>query len=264
MRFSINELQAMLGLSRSTILYYEERKILSPKRLKNGYREFSDEDMIRLKQIIVLRNVGLDVHAIERILQNEKEDAQAVFADVAQDLQKQIRRKTRLLSRVQEIVQADTGMPELVEAEPYLITVEPCCDVEHRFFSKSNVSQALIRSLGFSDIYFRIPEKCLEEGTEEDVEKHMEVNYRGISVDCAEETELDGSELRLCTPGICAHVWAKSTELTRKFCELRLFVKKHELLLNGDAYIRTPGFGVLTQSQGSICSEIFIPVKERE
>lgn len=262
MRFSINELQTMLGLSRSTILYYEERKILSPKRLKNGYREFSGKDMIRMKQIIVLRNAGLDVHEIERELMDENRDADAIFKSTEQNLRREIERKKRLLSRIEETTELHMGAPELVERKPYLITKSPCCDVEHRFFSKSRVSQSLIRSLGLSDIYFLIPLEGLQE-EKLPLEKYMEANYRGIAVDCAAEMELDPEELRACSPGLCARVWAKSNELGAGIDMLRAYIKNEGLTFDGDAIIRTPGFSVLRTVQEDIWSEIFIPVKNK-
>lgn len=261
MKFSINELQKMLGLSRSAILYYEKHKILFPRRLENGYREFSAEDMIRLKQIIVLRNIGFDVHDIERLLSAEQRDTAAVFEEAKQALQKEIAQKEQLLLALREIADPPSDSPCLTEASPFLITAEPCCDVEHHFFSKSEVSQALIRNLGFSDIYYLLPERIMQENPAVHLQQYIDSNYRGIPANSTADVDLNSTELRLCTPGLCAYNRAKSTKLVEKLCELREYIDAHNLFLNGTPYIRVRGFYVLSQNQDDMYCDLFVPVK---
>ena len=55
----INELNSLLGITKENIRYYEKEGLISPARKANGCREYSDEDVLRLKKIVVLRKLGV-------------------------------------------------------------------------------------------------------------------------------------------------------------------------------------------------------------
>lgn len=57
--YKISELAAKAGLSRTALLYYEKLKLISGRRLKNGYRVYSDKDLQRLRLIQQLLAGGL-------------------------------------------------------------------------------------------------------------------------------------------------------------------------------------------------------------
>jgi DNA-binding transcriptional MerR regulator len=43
------------GISADTLRYYEKEGLLSPKRSENGYRQYDDDDITILKNIIVMK-----------------------------------------------------------------------------------------------------------------------------------------------------------------------------------------------------------------
>ncbi|MGF1718126.1 MerR family transcriptional regulator [Photobacterium chitinilyticum] len=57
--YRISQLAEMLGLSRTTLLYYEKQGLIQGKRLDNGYRSFTDKDLQRLKLLQKLQAGGL-------------------------------------------------------------------------------------------------------------------------------------------------------------------------------------------------------------
>ncbi|WP_257292064.1 MerR family transcriptional regulator [Endozoicomonas sp. ONNA1] len=57
--YRISELAAAVGLSRTALLYYEKQQLISGKRLENGYRFYSDEDLQRVRLIQQLQAGGL-------------------------------------------------------------------------------------------------------------------------------------------------------------------------------------------------------------
>lgn len=57
--YKISELAAEVGLSRTALLYYEKQKLISGRRLKNGYRAYSDKDLQRIRLIQQLQAGGL-------------------------------------------------------------------------------------------------------------------------------------------------------------------------------------------------------------
>lgn len=59
--YRISQLAEALGLSRTTLLYYEKLGIVRGDRLPNGYRQYSDADLQRLRLVLELRAAGLEL-----------------------------------------------------------------------------------------------------------------------------------------------------------------------------------------------------------
>lgn len=68
-----NEVQEKTALSRKAIEYYEEKGLIHPKKLENGYRDYSDEDVEVLKKISLLRNLGLSISEIALYIDSKEE-----------------------------------------------------------------------------------------------------------------------------------------------------------------------------------------------
>ncbi|MDD7353264.1 MAG: MerR family transcriptional regulator [Peptoniphilaceae bacterium] len=66
-----SEVQNRTGLTRKAIEYYEEKGLINPKRLENGYRDYSDQDIEILKEISLFSKVGLSVAEIKEILHSQ-------------------------------------------------------------------------------------------------------------------------------------------------------------------------------------------------
>lgn len=60
----INEVCKRCGLTKKAIEYYEEQGLTRPQIMGNGYRAFSEDDVIRLNKIAVLRGLGISVSAM--------------------------------------------------------------------------------------------------------------------------------------------------------------------------------------------------------
>jgi len=64
---TIKDLEARSGLPRANIRYYESEGLLSPRRLPNGYRDYSEEDAAELDRIKLLRALRLDIETIRLV-----------------------------------------------------------------------------------------------------------------------------------------------------------------------------------------------------
>ncbi len=61
----IKEIAKLVDISAANIRYYEKEGLLSPNRNEeNNYREYSEEDLIRLKDIKKLRLLGINISTI--------------------------------------------------------------------------------------------------------------------------------------------------------------------------------------------------------
>ena len=87
---TIKQLEQQLDIPRATIRFYEKENLIKPKRNENSYREYSDEDVVILKKIIILRKIGLSVLDIKRILDGEC-TLQSLLEDNILKLQNQIK-----------------------------------------------------------------------------------------------------------------------------------------------------------------------------
>lgn len=78
---NISEVEKITGISKQTIRFYEKEGLVSPKRnAENQYREYDEQDIRQLKQIYVLRKIGLSVLEIKQVLTQELSMADAVNA----------------------------------------------------------------------------------------------------------------------------------------------------------------------------------------
>lgn len=69
---TIKETEQLTGLARSNIRFYEKEKLISPARnTKNGYREYSEEDIKNIQKIASLRTLGISIEDIRKLSQRE-------------------------------------------------------------------------------------------------------------------------------------------------------------------------------------------------
>lgn len=71
-RFSVSEVAALSGVTVRTLHHYDRIGLLSPHaRLPNGYREYSEDDLDRLQQILFYRELGFALDDIGALLAEE-------------------------------------------------------------------------------------------------------------------------------------------------------------------------------------------------
>ena len=64
----INEVEALAGIPKKNIRFYEEQGLLSPRRnAENGYRDYGDEEVQILCRIKVLRKLGVPIEEIRQM-----------------------------------------------------------------------------------------------------------------------------------------------------------------------------------------------------
>jgi DNA-binding transcriptional MerR regulator len=64
----INEAEQAVGITRKNIRFYEEQGLLNPSRnLSNGYREYSSDDILKLRRIKLLRKLGIPIEDIKKL-----------------------------------------------------------------------------------------------------------------------------------------------------------------------------------------------------
>ena len=64
----INEVEAQVGITKKNIRFYEEQGLLSPRRdSQNGYRDYGEAEVAVLRQIKLMRKLGVPLEEIRRM-----------------------------------------------------------------------------------------------------------------------------------------------------------------------------------------------------
>lgn len=79
---TIKELEERTGMPRANIRFYEDEGLLKPKRLPNGYRDYSEEDILTLEKIKLLRQLQLDINTIRLVQEGTLSLEQAMFSQL--------------------------------------------------------------------------------------------------------------------------------------------------------------------------------------
>ena len=61
MKMTIGELEKLTGMNRSALRFYDSEGLLNPERGENGYRRYSEKDVLSLVQIKQLNALGVEL-----------------------------------------------------------------------------------------------------------------------------------------------------------------------------------------------------------
>lgn len=115
---TIGEVEQRSGMERANVRFYEREGLIAPARLKNGYRDYTEEDVQTLLRVKLLRSLHISLEEIKEL--------QAGSRALSQTLERQIavlERERRGAAYAQEIcreMKADQVSFHQLEAEKYL------------------------------------------------------------------------------------------------------------------------------------------------
>ena len=114
----IGEAAKETGLSISNIRFYEKKGLLEPARdQESKYRNYTEEDILRLKKIIIFRKMDLSVEQIAAMLRG-KTDAKVVLKNQEQELFNKIREMEGALELCRILEKEESPLD--IEPEQYL------------------------------------------------------------------------------------------------------------------------------------------------
>ncbi|MDQ0642817.1 MerR family transcriptional regulator [Microbacterium murale] len=67
---------ALVGLPEATLRLFESKGLLTPSRSDGGTRRYSDDDIERMQRAARLRDDGINIAGISRVLDLEDENAE--------------------------------------------------------------------------------------------------------------------------------------------------------------------------------------------
>ena len=117
----IKRAEEATGVSRQNIRFYEKQGLLHPARNKrNSYREYSEEDILRLKQIRLFRKLGMPIEEIRRLLDGEKD-----FRPALQEQERRLAAEEENLKASRQFIRKiHAASLEEMDVDYYLRTME--------------------------------------------------------------------------------------------------------------------------------------------
>lgn len=128
--YNIGKLVKELNINKETIRYYEKIGLISEtKRDKNGYRLYSEEDIEKIKFILIIKKFGFSLKEISTLMHNE-----VLCGDIT-SIENLVRNK---------INDINSKMNELIETKNLLEKV------------KKNILDKNLECCGDMEVYLRI------------------------------------------------------------------------------------------------------------
>lgn len=119
MEWSIQEVARRAGTTSRTLRYYGEVGLLEPSRIgSNGYRFYDEGSLVRLQRILLLRQLGLGVAEIARLLAGEREPL-AALARHLRVLEEEQGRLMRQIAAVETTIRRLGGGEQLMPEEVF-------------------------------------------------------------------------------------------------------------------------------------------------
>lgn len=104
---TIGAVSRLAGISIRTLHHYDEIGLLTPGgRTEAGYRLYEDRDLERLQQILLLRELGIDLDEIARVLDDPGYDRAVALREQRTRLEQSRERITRLIGAVDAAIAA--------------------------------------------------------------------------------------------------------------------------------------------------------------
>lgn len=76
---NIKKVEQLTGISKQNIRFYEKQGLITPKRNKiNSYREYTEEEILKLKKILLLRKIGITIEETGQILDQKISFGEAI------------------------------------------------------------------------------------------------------------------------------------------------------------------------------------------
>ena len=109
----INEVEALAGIAKKNIRFYEEQGLLNPRRNpENGYRDYGQEEVQLLRQIRLLRKLDVPIEEIRLMLTGTHTLGDGLRRHLI-SLERQQRNLQQAISLCQELAYQDIPLSQL-------------------------------------------------------------------------------------------------------------------------------------------------------
>lgn len=118
--YTVKELGALAGVSVRTLHHYHTIGLLRPDHVgTNGYRYYGREELLRLQEILVLRELDLSLTLIAQVLDADDRDRVARLAAHRDRLVSEAARRRRLIDTLDQTIEHLKGRRAMTDEELY-------------------------------------------------------------------------------------------------------------------------------------------------
>jgi len=117
---TVKQVAKISGVSVRALHHYDEIGLLTPARIgRNRYRYYGDEELLRLQQILLHRELDIPLERIKEILDDPKFDQRQALLDQRDKLAKQARRYAQLVRTIDRTIARLNGDDAMRNADLY-------------------------------------------------------------------------------------------------------------------------------------------------
>lgn len=151
--YRVTELSRIAGVTVRTLHHYHDIGLLVPSgRSDAGYREYSEDDLLRLHEILVGRELGMPLAHIHRMLDDPGYDRRRALLDQRARLAERARRTQTLLRSVDRALRALQG-EKLMEPKDIFDGFDPAeyeDEVKERWGNTEAYAESARRTKGYT------------------------------------------------------------------------------------------------------------------
>lgn len=121
MEYTINKLSNLAGVSSRTLRYYDEIGLLKPlKTNHSGYRVYGEKEIVRLQQILFLRQFGLELNTIFKILESDNFNMIEMLESHLLLLEQQKDEISTIIRNVKQTIECEKGKISITDHDRFI------------------------------------------------------------------------------------------------------------------------------------------------
>lgn len=121
MEYTVQKLSRMAGVSTRTLRYYDEIGILKPARINSSnYRIYGQTEVDRLQQIMLYREMGVDLTTIHQLLHSEGFNETAALKEHLSKLLARQHQLELLIANVEKTIKSHEGRIKMQDSEKFI------------------------------------------------------------------------------------------------------------------------------------------------
>lgn len=117
MRYTVQQLAELAGVTVRTLHHYDEIKLLCPQREKNGYRSYGEPELLRLQQILFFRELEFPLEEIAAILAKPDFDMATSLREHRTKIERKRVRLAALLGTIDNTLAKLSGKKDMTDEE---------------------------------------------------------------------------------------------------------------------------------------------------
>ena len=106
----IKEVMKITGLSRRALQYYDEQGLVEPKRTKENYRLYGDEELLKTWKLLVYKEMGFQLDEIASLLEMREAETRWMLEERLVKIQTEIEEVSRVYRFTEKILK--NGIPD--------------------------------------------------------------------------------------------------------------------------------------------------------